>query len=323
MAEWVYENGIGEARAALISHGRIVEAAIECEGSGPRAGTVAEARLAEVLVPRLQGRVTLAGQGDALLDGIPAGLSVGASLMVRIVRETIHEPGRNKLPKATAVPHDAEPAPGPALLARITAGGHPVRHAHAHEPDLFEAAGWSEVLDEAERGEIAFPGGVLRLSVTPAMTLFDVDGSLPPGPLSVAAAAAVGEAIVRHGIGGSIGIDFPTMPDKAARKAASEAFDAALPQPFERTAINGFGFMQIVRRRVRASLPEVVRSDAAGAALRAALRRIEREAGPGARATPLPPALMTRLSARPDWIAELERRTGRAFAAAADEARSA
>lgn len=313
LAEWLYERGIGEARAALVSDGRIIEAAVECDGSGPRVGTVALARLVEVLVPRLQGRVTLPGQGDALLDGIPPGTSEGASLKVRIVREAIPEPGRNKLPKAVAVLDDAEPAAGPDLLARITASGHAVRPCHAHEADLLEASGWSEVLDEAERGEIAFPGGVLRLSVTPAMTLFDVDGSLPPAPLSVAAATAVGEAIVRHGIGGSIGVDFPTMPDKTARKAASDAFDAALPQPFERTAINGFGFMQIVRRRVRASLPEIVRGDPVGAALRAALRRIERETGPGVQQLRFPPALHARLSTRPDWIAELERRTGRPF----------
>jgi hypothetical protein len=111
------------------------------------------------------------------------------------------------------------------------------------------------------------------------------------------------------------------MPDKTARKAASDAFDAALPQPFERTAINGFGFMQIVRRRVRASLPETVRGDPVGAALRAALRRIERETGPGVQHLRLPPALHARLSTRPDWIAELERRTGRPFATA-EEPRS-
>ena len=110
MAEWLYERGIGEARAALVSDGRIIEAAVECDGSGPRVGTVALARLFEGLGPRLQGRVTLPGQGDALLDGIPPGISEGASLKVRIVREAIPEPGRNKLPKAVAVLDDAEPA---------------------------------------------------------------------------------------------------------------------------------------------------------------------------------------------------------------------
>lgn len=313
MAEWLYEAGIGEARAALVSDGRIIEAAVEIDDSGLRAGTVAQARLVETIVPRLRGRVTLDTGGDALLDGIPPGLSDGRTLLVRIVRESIHEPGRNKLPKAIAAPDDSAPQSGPDLLARIEASEFPVRQCQAHEPDLLEAAGWSEVLDEAEGGEIAFPGGALRLSVTPAMTLFDVDGSLPAAPLSLAAATAIGAAIVRHGIGGSIGVDFPTMPDKAARKAASDALDAALPLPFERTAINGFGFLQIVRRRVRSSLPEILREDPMGAALRAALRRAEREASASPQRLQLPPAVAARLATRPDWLAELERRTGRSI----------
>lgn len=37
MAEWLYEEGIGEARAALIEKGRLVEAQIEREGDGARA----------------------------------------------------------------------------------------------------------------------------------------------------------------------------------------------------------------------------------------------------------------------------------------------
>ncbi len=313
MAEWFYEAGIGEVRAALVEQGQIIEAAIECDGSGLRAGTIAEGRLIEVITPRLQGRVMLSDGGDVLLEGIPPGLSEGRTLFVRIVREAIPEPGRNKLPKAIPALDETAPKPGPDLLARIMASGHPVRLCQSHEPDMLETAGWSEVLDEAQTGEIAFPGGALRLSITPAMTLFDVDGSIPAAPLSMAAASAVGAAILRHAIGGSIGIDFPTMPDKAARKAAGDALDAALPLPFERTAINGFGFMQIVRRRVRASLPEIMREDPVGAALRATLRRFEREASPGGQRLSLPPTVRARLSARPDWMAELERRTGRSI----------
>src|SRR3546814_19771129 len=92
--------------------------------------------------------------------------------------------------------------------------------------------------------EIGFAGGALRISLTPAMTLIDIDGDLPPAELARTGAEAAGAAIRRLDITGSIGIDLPTMGSKAERQNAAEALDAALPPPFERTALNGFGFMQ-------------------------------------------------------------------------------
>jgi len=55
---------------------------------------------------------------------------------------------------------------------------------------------------------------------------------------------------MRHGIGGSIGVDFPSVQGKGPRQAVAAAIDAALEPPFERTALNGFGFLQLVRPRV-------------------------------------------------------------------------
>jgi len=310
LAEWLYEAGIGEARAALVEHERILEAHVEIEGSGPRFGAILAGRLTEIIVPRLQGRVSLDEGGEAMLDGIPAGMTQGAPLLVRIVREAIPEPGRAKRPKAVVALDETGPRPGPDLAARIAATGNPVRLLSAHEPDFLEQAGWSEMLEEARDGEIAFPGGALRLSVTPAMTLFDVDGSIGLDSLAVAAASAVGHAIRRLGIAGSIGVDFPTLAGKAARKAVADALDAALPPPFERTAMNGFGFLQIVRRRVRPSLPDLLLHDPAGAELRAALRRIERDPPRAGQPVLLAPAVLARLAARPQWQAEIARRTG-------------
>src|SRR3546814_3730244 len=86
--------------------------------------------------------------------------------------------------------------------------------------------------------EIGFAGGALRISLTPAMTLIDIDGDLPPAELARTGAEAAGAAIRRLDITGSIGIDLPTMGSKAERQNAAEALDAALPPPFERTAIN-------------------------------------------------------------------------------------
>jgi hypothetical protein len=305
LPEWLYEAGIGEARAALVADDTIVEAAIELP-SLLRLGTVAPARLVELTAGGM-GRLDLHGE-DAVIPRIPPGVTKGATLTVEVVREAIPEPGRPKPARAAAT--DAPPAAGPDLLTRLQAGDHPVRICRAHEPDALEAAGWSELLEEATSGAIAFPLGALRLSPTPAMTLFDVDGPPALEPLAIAAARAVAAAIRRHGIGGSIGVDFPTLANKAARQAVADAIDAALPLPFERTAVNGFGFLQIVRPRPRASLPETLRADPAAAAARAMLRRLEREPPGAPLRQRLPATVHAALANRPDWLADLARRTG-------------
>ncbi len=309
MPEWLYEAGIGEARAALVDgDGHILIAAIEPDDTGPLVGTVAMARIAEML-PGRRARVILDDSGgEAMLAPVPHGARQGSRLAVCVTREAILEPGRRKPPRCIA--SDAAPTPGPDLAERIAADGHPVCALRAHEADRLEQAGWSEVLEEAMTGDIAFVGGALILSPTPAMTVFDVDGAPPAEALALAAARAVAAAIVRHGIGGSIGIDFPTIEGKAPRQAVAAAIDAGLPAPFERTAMNGFGFLQIVRPRPRASLPERLRGDPGAAAARAWLRRMEREPVGGPKRHRLPGPVARALAARPGWMAELTRRTG-------------
>jgi ribonuclease G len=302
LAEWLFEEGIGEARAALVEGERILAARIELP-DGLRVGTIAPARLRERTVAVLDdGR-------ELLLDRAPAGVTLGARLVVEVTREAIPEPGRAK--RARGRVSDAAPAAGASLRERIAATGLPVIEPRAHEADVFEAAGWSEVLDEARTGEIVFAGGALRMSPTPAMTLFDVDGDDAPDSLALRAATAVALAIRRHGIGGSIGIDFPSVTGKAARQAVAAALDAALTPPFERTAVNGFGFLQVVRPRPRASLPERLREDPVGAEARAALRRIEREPPSASPRHRLPEPVRARVLANPEWQETLLRRTGR------------
>lgn len=296
MAEWLYEDGIGENRAILVADGAIVEAAMELPGL--RAGAVVEARLTSIA-----GIATLEDGTEATLS--PGGLTEGAAFRAEVLREPIPERGRPR--PARVRPTDLPLRPGPSLAERI---GNPKA---GLGPDRFEEAGWSELLEEAMSGEIAFDGGALRMSLTPAMTLFDVDGSLPPAALAEAGAAAAARAIRRFGIAGSIGIDLPTLP-RDGRQAAARAVDAILPQPFERTAVNGFGFLQIVRRRERPSLPETLQADPAGAAARALLRRAERHTGP--LALHAAPAVIARIAE--EWVAALERRTGGAVALRAE-----
>ena len=315
LAEWLFEAGIGENRAALVDGDDILEAAIELPDP-LRAGAVIEGRLATILFPGKRGIIAFPEGGEALLEPLAPTITQGARIRVEIVREALPEAGRPRLAKAR-LSEDAL-RPGPSLEQRIGDSGLPVTRLDAHGPDRLEATRWSELLEEAASGEIAFPGGALRMSLTPAMTLFDVDGALPPPDLARAGAAAAGRAIRRFGISGSIGIDLPTLPAKADRQAAATALDAVLPQPFERTAVNGFGFLQIVRRRERASLPELLRADPAGAAARALLRRAERDGGRGARTLVAAPLVVLHLQARPDWIDRLARGLGAPVALRAD-----
>ena len=72
--------------------------------------------------------------------------------------------------------------------------------------------------------------------------------------------------------------------------------------------MNGFGFLQIVRRRTRPSIPEMLHSDPAAASARALLRRAERLQGKVA--IHAAPRVILNLKTRPAWLAELARRTG-------------
>ena len=139
------------------------------------------------------------------------------------------------------------------------------------------------------------------------MTLIDVDGYLPTKELAFAGAAAAVRAIQRLDIGGSIGIDLPTVTGKAERQAVGEVIDGILPGPFERTAMNGFGFVQIVRPRRRASLVELAQ-DRAPFEARALLRQARRETGSIRLAAH--PAVTAVLAAKPEWLDQLARQVG-------------
>jgi hypothetical protein len=316
MSEALIEFGIGETRALVLdADGSIAEAHIERDG-GWRAGDVREVRLTTILAPGVRGIVGIGGV-EALLEPLPRTVTEGMTFRVEVVREALAEAGRARLVKVVATT-DAVRS-GPVLADRLRSRGLTLREAATHGLDAFEAAGWSEAVESALTGRVAFPGGSLTISPTPAMTVIDVDGALPPVDLALAAADAVGAAIRRLDLTGSIGIDFPTVADKAARTAIGARLDASLPPPFERTAVNGFGFAQVVRPRLRASFVEVLRADPPATAALRLLRQAARGAA-GARTLIAGSAVIAWLDARPALIADLARRVGGTVALRADAA---
>lgn len=319
MAEWLYEEGIGEARAALIENGKLVEALIEREHDAARAGAVASGRLIRTVIPRRRGIARLDNGQEVLVEPIPPKIAEGAVVMVEILREAIAEEGRAKLAKGRIAQPGAKAHPGPSLLQRLRATGVPIAPCPAHEEDRLEAHGWSELLEEAMSGEVGAEDAALRIFPTPAMILIDVDGSLPPAKLGPKGAKLAAMAIRRMGLTGSIGIDLPTMNNKDERTVAAAQIDKYLPLPFERTAVNGFGFVQIIRRRERANLMEVLRDDPVETAAMALLRRAERHGAGGAATLTAAPAVIGLLRRHGDWIDRLARRRGGTIALQADD----
>ena len=296
LPEWLIERGIGETRAALVEDGRIIEARILPDGI-VAAGSVLEARL------KSTGRnaVAVADGCEYLLPKGAPGVTEGARLTIEVTREALGgaEPWKRPLARMT----DAAARPANELPGREVCGRE------------LDDSGWLDLMEEARSGLVHFPGGELRIAVTPAMTLIDVDGHLPPDELAVAGARAAATAIRRHGVGGSIGIDLPTVDGKAARLAAAAAVDQVLPQPFERTAVNGFGFLQVVRPRSHASLFELA-ADRALFEARALLRRAGGEIGSIRLA--VHPAVIAAIGARPAWLDLLSRQVGGAVTLRSD-----
>ena len=297
MPEWLIERGIGETRMALIDDGDIIEARIELDGIR-RARSVISARIREVGVGGRNAVAVGDGGNEYLLPRGAGGATQGATVTIEVTREAI--PGAEPWKRALARISDGKPREPERLAGKQLTFPSPA--------DPLGDAGWDDLIDQARTGIVTFAGGELRISPTPAMTMIDVDGYLPPDELAVLGAAEAALAIRRHDIGGSIGIDLPTVGAKTARQRADAAIDGALPQPFERTAVNGFGFVQIVRPRVRASLVELAQ-DRPGFEARSLLRSAALEAA-GSKRLVAAAAVISALERRPDWLDTLSRQVG-------------
>lgn len=319
MAEALVERGIGATRALVVDAGLAIEAHFERDDAGPLAGAVHVARLTKILEPGRRGIMRL-GPDEGLIEPLPY-CPEGGLLRVEVTRAGIPEAGRPRLPKLRNIEGDSsvagEVSTGAGLAARLRAAGHTLTEIGGPGEDALEAHGWSELVDQAQTGHVPFAGGLLTISPTPAMTVIDIDGPGDSQALAEAAASALAAAIRCFDITGSIGVDFPTLEGKAVRTMLGEILDATLPPPFERTAVNGFGFVQIVRPRLRPSFVEAAR--APGFAALELLRRAGRVA-PGDRTLIAHPSVIKWLEARPELVKALARSLGGEVGLQADPA---
>lgn len=306
-ADWLHEAGIGEERAILVSGGRILSARV-CWGEKVRPGLVAQARLVTRHAGSRRGVVRFDDGAEALVDQLPREATEGVSLTVRVTRAAIAERGRTKLPVVRPAPGE-DPRPAPGLREELEATGASVKSV-AITGRAFAENGWDELAEQAVTGEIAFAGGSIIVSPTPAMTLIDIDGTLPPLKLALSAVDVIADALHRLDIGGSVGIDFPTLHEKKDRQHVDKALgDALIDWQGERTAMNGFGFVHLVSRLERASLVARNTRFPVAAAARALLRNAERVSEPGALLLTAHPRVLAAIL--PAWETELASRTGR------------
>jgi hypothetical protein len=307
LGEWLIEEGIAETRALLLEGERVLAAKVMWPGE-VSAGTHTTGQLTAKLKGTRRGVALLENGTEALVDHLPTQVTEGQRIDLVITRASLAERGRLKRAQARVAGADA-PSPTPGWP-----DGRVVRR--------FPAGLWDEVWHAASSASIAFARGEIIVSVAPAMTVIDIDGVGAPREVALAAVPAIAQALAWFDLGGNIGIDFPTCPTREDRRAVDAALDAALADwPHERTAMNGFGFVQLVARLTGPSLLHRFAVSRLGMAARMALRRAEQAADEGTgRVLELTvhPALKAKL--KQPWLDELARRTGRKLRIEADPA---
>lgn len=293
-SDWYVERGIGETRALLTVDGQIMAAKLLWPGE-LYAGQTLDVKLTSKQSGKRRGVVTTDAGQEVLVDHLPATITEGDSLSVTVTRAAIAEKGRWKRAQARA----------------SSRGSSSEWLEDSRTVAEFASGCWEDIWHAAAASEVPFAGGTIAFGVTPAMTLIDVDGEGDGKALALAAVPVIATWLRAFDLGGNIGIDFPTLEAKADRRAVDEALRAALEHwPHERTAMNGFGFVQLVARLDGPSLLHRFATSRTGLCARYALRVAERASGTGPiLLLRVHPALKSKL--KPEWLEELARRSGR------------
>ena len=239
------DDAPGERRAAFVENGNIVEIHIQRDALW----ALGEYGAGRVDRKTPSGTYVIADDNSELLLRSKMGAPEGARILFEVTREAIAEPGRHKPPEIIlreGVHHEAPIDKDALWAARMASLGQSVTNASIAEGFDVAIAGQSHV------GDVT-----ISFQRTKAGLVFDIDGIGDAFAINMIAATETARLLRLYQVGAMVLIDFVSMETKAQRMQVAEAFDAASladPRPFERTAINGYGMMQVVRARPRPSI---------------------------------------------------------------------
>jgi len=238
------DDAPGERRAAFVENGNIVEIHIQRDALW----ALGECGAGRIDRKTPSGAYVIADDNSELLLRSKMGAPEGARIMFEVTREAIAEPGRNKPPEIILREGVCEPLMGKDALwdARMASLGQSIIKASIAEGFDIAIAGQSQL------GDVT-----ISFQRTKAGLVFDIDGIGDAFAINMIAATEIARLLRLYQVGAMVLIDFVSMESKAQRTQIAEAFDAASVadlRPFERTAINGYGMMQVVRARPRPSV---------------------------------------------------------------------
>jgi hypothetical protein len=238
------DDAPGERRAAFVENGNIVEIHIQRDALW----ALGECGAGRIDRKTPSGAYVIADDNSELLLRSKMGAPEGARIMFEVTREAIAEPGRNKPPEIILREGVCEPLMGKDALweARLASLG----------PSAINAS-IADGFDVAISGQSQLGDVTISFQRTKAGLVFDIDGIGDAFAINMIAATEIARLLRLYQVGAMVLIDFVSMESKAQRTQIAEAFDAASVadlRPFERTAINGYGMMQVVRARPRPSV---------------------------------------------------------------------
>jgi ribonuclease G len=313
---WI-DDAPGERRAALVENGNMVEVHIQRDLhlalGGQNSGRI------DRKTP--SGAYVVSDDDDEVLVRRSSPKPEGARVGFEITRESICEPGRVKPPEATLLDDVSTACSDQRQLweTRLKRFGDlPRRNA-----DI------SAAFDAALAGVSQMGDATISFQRTKAGLVFDVDGVGDPMAANLMAAREIARLLRLYQVGGVAMIDFIAVESKDHRQAIAAAFDEASEadsRSFERSAINGFGLMQVVRARPRPSILDQLfgtRIAALSDETQALwlLREAGRSSGFGQRTITARNAVANLLASQ-DWVSfriECERQTGAPLVIVVDE----